>query len=113
MPEKEQPFKGPESVEQTPRPNLLDVVKIDGRWAQVVADGNWIKYLDDQNQIKINWDDFQRTKDWGGLPVWEVKESESFTPEELKRIHWGQEQVQHPHLREEVSVFGEFEKKKK
>jgi len=111
MPEKEQPFEKIESIERTPRPNLLDVVKIDGRWAQAVMDGNWIKYLDDQSQVKINWDEFRRTKNWEELPVSMVKKSASFTPEELGRIHWGPEQEEYPYLREQVRVFGEFEKK--
>ena len=111
MSEKEQPFKKQESIEQTPRPNLLDVVKIGGRWAQVVGAGNYVKYLDDQSEAEINWDEFQRTKDWERLSVYHVKKTTNFTPEELGRIHWGPEQEQRPHLRGEVSVFGEFEKK--
>lgn len=97
--------------EQTPRPHLLDIVKIDGRWAQVILGGRHIRYLDDESEVSINWDDFLLTKDWKGWPVGDVKKSASFTEEELKHIHWGPEQEQHPYLREEVRVFGEFERK--
>ena len=110
MPEK-RPFENSELVEPTPRPNLLDVVKIDGRWAQVKGAGNYVTHLDDNSWVAIKWDDFKLTKDWKGLSVIVVKGSTDFTEKELKRIHWGPEQEQHPELREAVSVFGEFEKK--
>ena len=113
MPEKEGSFNNQESEEQTPRPHLLDGVKSDGRWAQVIWDGDYIRYLDDESEVptKINWDDFRLTRDWKEIPVWEVKKSASFTQAELERIHWGPEQDQNPQLREEVDVFGEFEKR--
>lgn len=110
MPEKEKLPQNQESKEQTPRPNLLDVVKIDGSWAQVIWFGNYIKYLDDESKVPINWDDFMLVKDWNGLTVIEVKESTSFTEKELTHIHWGPEQKQYPYLSGMVCVFGEFEK---
>jgi hypothetical protein len=100
-----------ETREPTPRPNLLDVVKIDGRWAQVILSGRDIAYLDDGTSVEINWDNFIVVKEWKGLPVWKVRESTYFTDKELGHIHWGPEQKQHPHLKEEVRVFGEYIKK--
>ncbi len=111
MPEKQRMPENIESTEPTPRPNLLDVVKIDGHWAQVVGGGKLLLYLDDKSTESIDWNDFKFTKDWKGLPVSFVRESVDFTEKELKRIHWGPEQKYNPSLREEVSVFGEFEKK--
>jgi len=99
-----------ESVEKTPRPNTLDIVKIDGRWAQ--SNYNLITFLDDKTIFSINWDDYKLVKEWGGSPVSLVKKQAAFTKEEISRIHWGSEEKKYPYLKEEVSVFGEFEKKK-
>ncbi len=111
MSEEQKAFENKESTEPTPRPNLLDVVKIDGRWAQTILGGECVRYLDDDSKVFINWDDFIFVKDWKTLPVWKVKESTSFTKKELRQIHWGPEQEKHPYLREAVRVFGEFEKR--
>ena len=94
-------------------PNLLDIVKIDGRWAQY-SGGNLFKFLDDESVEEIELDDFRLAKEYGKASVVsEVKKQEKFTPEELSHIHWGSEQDQYPHLREQVRVFGEYERKNK
>ncbi len=99
-----------ESVEKTPRPNTLDIVKIDGRWAQ--SNYNLITFLDDKTIFSINWDDYKLVKEWGGSPVSLVKERENFTEKEISNIYWGPEEKKYPKLKEQVSVFGEFEKNK-
>jgi len=55
MPEKLNFSKNNES---TPRPNLQDVVMVDGRWAQVTSGGDLIVYLDDLSSAHINWDEY-------------------------------------------------------
>ncbi|MFA6095111.1 MAG: hypothetical protein WC757_04505 [Candidatus Paceibacterota bacterium] len=104
------PKNNPESIEETPRPNTLDIVKIDGRWAQ--SNGNIIVFLDDGSGVFINWNDFSLIKKYectvGALML---KKEESFTDAEIESIHWGPEQNQYPHLKKAVTVFGEYERK--
>lgn len=97
-----------EPIEVEHHPNLLDVVKIDGRWAQVVGGGNYVKYLYDATEAGVDWANLRLTKRWDAQ-VYSVRKSENFTPEELKNIHWASgEQEKYPHLKEEVRVYGEF-----
>ena len=105
------PPENEESVEKVSQPNLLDVIKINGRWAQVILGGDNIRYLDDYSIEVINWEKYQLVINWKGLAVISVKESCHFSEVELQRIHWGSEQKQHPRLKENVAVFGEFEKR--
>lgn len=111
MNEGENSFENQEPKEKTPRPNTLDVIKIDGRWAQVIAPGGSIKYLDDESLAFIDWQDYLYIKDWEKLTVSDVKKLSNFPKEELERVHWGPEQKKHPYLREQVRVFGEFNKR--
>ena len=105
-------FEGQEPRETFERPHELDVVKIDGRWAQAKSSAR-ITYLDDMSDALIDWHDYRMIKDWKGWMVQIVKEITAFSAQELKNIHWGPEEKEHPHLKEVVSVFGEFEKKTK
>ena len=98
---------------KTPPPDLLDVVKIDGRWAQYRG-GDLFKFLDDESVEEIELDDLRLAKEYGKASVVsEVKKRENFTPEELSHIHWGSEQSEYPYLREQVRVFGEYKRKNK
>lgn len=97
------------SQDKIPKPNLLDVVKINGRWAQVVADGRRVNYLSDGTGEDIDWSKFKMTKSWHGLPVYHVGRESNFTEEEIDHIHWGPEEKDNPRLKTVVSVFGEFE----
>lgn len=97
--------------EATPRPNTLDIVKINGRWAQ--TNGNMVKYLDDGCEVSIDWSSFNFVKDWAGHTVGLLMEQgQSFTPNEVAMVHWGPEQEEYPDLKKEVSVFGEYTSKK-
>lgn len=92
------------------RPHLLDVVKVNGRWAQVQFAGNHITYLSDGVMDEIDWKNYVLKKDWKGLSVSTVKKVEVFSDEEIAQIHWDPEEKEHPKLKEQVSVYGEFEK---
>ena len=112
--EKKEPngeFKAEEG--QVERPALLDIVKIDGRWAQVGGAGRVVRYLDTNEEARIDWSGYTlekrvdraiRNLDSVGL---------SMTEDEKSRIHWGSEQKEHPQLREEVTVFGTYHSKQK
>lgn len=106
MPEK---FETLISPEVTPQPHLLDVVKINGRWAQVI-DLKYVKYLDNENVEEINWDEFnwQRGKN---IAVRDLIDHQEIDRQQYMTIHWGSEQEERPHLRDFVTVFGEYNKK--
>jgi hypothetical protein len=92
------------------QPSTLDIVKIDGRWAQVHSrsDTAALVYLDDGSEDHIEWADYELTRLIRShvLPL-----KDQFTPEEIARIRWGAEQEQNPHLVYEVAVFGEYRKR--
>ncbi|MFH1610396.1 MAG: hypothetical protein ABIA91_00730 [Patescibacteria group bacterium] len=50
-----------EKQEKTPKPNLMDIVEIDGDLAQVIVAGDTVKYLDSKEDVAINWDDYDYT----------------------------------------------------
>lgn len=90
-------------------PNTLDIVKIDGRWAQVHGPAvGGIRFLDNGLGALINWEDYRMIKSFAGWSVNFLKDLERFTPEEILNIRWGPEQEIYPSLRELVSVFGEY-----
>ena len=110
-------FGSEEIIEEIPRPNLLDIVKIDGKWAQVMTGGNIIRFLYDLSTETINWDDYQMVQSFkapseppyvGGLID---KKIVTFTETEIQNIRWGTEEKDSPELKLQVKVFGEFEKK--
>lgn len=110
MSDKLQSFKNEMPPELTSRPELLDIIKIDGRWAQVRGGRSYIKYLDDGSTVPIDWDDFKLIERIHGAVKF-IKNQEGFSKEEIANIHWGPEQEQNPALKEEATVFGKFEKK--
>jgi len=99
-----------------PHPSLLDVVMVDGRWAQVVPGSDSIAFLDEKVGKKysvaheINWDDY----DFIPLDerfVGDLVDNSKMTDVEYSKIAWGSEQDEHPELKECVTVFGEYKKK--
>lgn len=104
--------RGPETG-QDEQPGLHELVKIGGRWAQVESGPvvSTVNYLDDGSTDRIVWEQYELARRLG-THVALLQESEHpFTDEELSRIRWGSEQEQHPHLKGEVAVFGEFRKR--
>ncbi len=115
--EAEKSFENKEILEPTPRPNLLDIVKIDDRWAQVKGAGNVITYLDNESYTLINWDEytykaFDKYNELGSNNIWvsDIGEDQ-ITYNEYMVIRWGPEQKDNPNLRENVTVFGIYTKK--
>ena len=101
-----------ESKEPTRRPSLLDVIRIDGRLAQVIVGGDHIKFLDDGSVVEINWDEYNfkepakyRTHISDLVRENQIKETE------FQVIHWGPEQEEKPQLRNFVTFFGIYTKK--
>jgi len=119
MPEKPKSFEERELAEPTPRPNLLDVVKIDGRWAQAIIRGDTVRYLDDKSETGINWNDyncqfFDKYKKANCTNVWvgDLIEEGQITQDEYKSVVWGS--ISEPPTernKQFVTVFGIYTKK--
>lgn len=101
----------PESVEEAPRPNELDIVKINGRWAQVISAGERVKYLDNLETEEIEWSDYKLTRSYKSLPMHAIIDWgwDTFTETEIQNTHWAKGDLDS--LKKHVSVFGVFVKK--
>lgn len=96
-------------------PRTLDVVKINGRWGQIFK-GPGSELMRPDNWISVRWLDTKKgerflLKDltsfpYSGTIVGDLKDQ--FTDIEFKNIHWGQEETEHPELRNHVTVWGEL-----
>lgn len=105
------------------RPALLDVIKIDGRWAQVGPASDTIKFLDEKVKGKsnthiVNWDDYEfnfifpdKLKIRYQASVQDILNKGMISQEECNVVHWGPEQEEYPYLRGQVSVGGIYKKK--
>ena len=90
---KENPLVKKESKEPTPRPNLLDVVNVDGRFAQVRIGGNHIKYLDNESVVEIDWSEYSFLKpSLHKTHVIDLVRENKISEKEYRVIHWGSEQ---------------------
>ena len=97
---------------QTKKPNLLDIARIDERWVQVCFDRCHIMYLNNSSFKRINWNDYKLVRSLPGLSVgYLIQHGERFTNQEVANIHWGPEDKEHPNLKLEVRVFGEYLRK--
>ncbi len=96
-------------------PPELEIVRIEGRWAQVISGSTYVKYLSDpQSPVSISWEDWKLVKLYTSDVVvarfLEIDRN-AFDDSELSAIHWGAEQKENPELKKQVHVFGAFEKK--
>jgi hypothetical protein len=93
-------------------PSLLDVVKIDGRWAQVMGGGGYVRFLDGKKFQEVDWDNYTLTKRFhSNVKNLQEIHGERIPEEEARNVHWESvDQEEHPNLRGEVTVFGEYKK---
>lgn len=93
---------------------MLDLVKIDGKWAQVFGAGRFAKFLDTGTTIDVDWNKLvlERKFDTSLANVLKF-EGETITDDEKAMIHWGGEEKKLPRLREQVTVFGLYSSQKK
>ena len=96
----------------TPRPNIQDIILIDGKRAQVVA-SDTIVFLESGNHEHIDWDSCAFYDELPGTTVGDIesKQPGSFTEKEIKNIHWGE--LQTKDLKSLVIVAGEYFRKPK
>ncbi len=98
-------------------PANLDVVMIDGKWAQILSAPIkhaqklfTIRFLSGQGPIKhINFDDLSTVRKInicvGDVGIFGFK----FNQDELDKIYWGPETEKKPELKKEVMVFAEYQ----
>ncbi len=99
--------------------SMLDIVKIDGRWAQIVgglthrgdADGQSVIFLDDKSRT-LAYVDFREYKLDRHLDryVKNFLATGEMSPEEFKNVYWDSDNIG-TDLALDVTVFGEFSKK--
>ncbi len=109
-------FSENEIENQEEFPATLDVVKIDGRWVQVVGskDGSGevvVKYLDNDEVTGLNLADYELTRKFN-MVVAHLRQffGEELPEREAEKVHWGPEEIEKPELRGLVTVFGEYKK---
>lgn len=100
-----------------PQPRILDIVQIDGRWAQVGPTEDSVKFLDDpkQEQVVVDWQNFRferfYSSDKSNVPGGSVRllvEKGMISDDEYMAIHCpGKEE--RPDYRLEMTVFGIFQ----
>jgi len=97
-----------------PRHTLLDIVKLDGRWAQIVSSIK-VRFLADGSLEDIDWLKYEMVKDHHGQAVNTLihHSDAKFSEAELQNIYAGPEGKAYPDYKLEVSVFGEYRKKPK
>lgn len=92
-------------------PNLLDIVKIDGKWMQVMGGGGLIKLLQTGEVRLIDWRHYNFAKSFTGSSVFNVTvlDEEKFTKEEMENMHHiAETQDEYPEIKLQTKVFGEF-----
>lgn len=119
MSEKTPPFeKSPaESGPAEPWFAILDIVKIDGRWAQIVGglrnkniEGEQlVRYLEDNSTAYINFAEYQLSKIRDTM-VADILKAGELSDKQFKNIHWDENNIG-TEMSLWVHVFGEFEKK--
>src|SRR3989344_6573006 len=99
-------------------PDTLDVIKINGRWAQFFHTGMFgdehgnkeaymlVKWLDSRESEHILIKDV-KGKSYFAKIVRDIKDQLSEV--EYSTIHWGPEEKEDPNIRDLVTVWGEFE----
>ncbi|MFA6393340.1 MAG: hypothetical protein WCW25_00485 [Patescibacteria group bacterium] len=109
-----------EKITNTEHPELLDLVIIDGKWAQVIHGGNTIKFLEDEKAHPINWDDYILVEKINkGLANFlefdELAMNNFVTLKELENIYYDAEtkasEGSKDILKLNVKVFGKYVKK--
>ncbi len=104
----------PEIKQEVPKPRLLDIVQIDGHWAQVGPVQDMVKFLDNPggNAVIVDWNNYRFQKfyisDKSNVPGGSVKDlfdREMITEEEYWAIHCAGKD-ENPNYRGEMNIFG-------
>ncbi len=105
----------PEQETFQPHPKALDIVRLDGRWVQVLA-GNeevgTVRFLDDGTvDQELDWTAYRLVAPLDThLRLLADRFGESLTDEERQRLHYGPEQHDDPDVIDDMHIFGVYER---
>ena len=106
--------KNPENISEARErgPATLDIIKLDNCWAQSenFTHAGLIKWLDTGVFEIVDPETYELIELYD-VPLTELTDSFAFS--EIENVHWGPEQDDHIHLKQEVRVFGRYAKKHK
>lgn len=97
---------------------LLDIIKIDGRWAQIISGVTkkkddsttpLVHYLDDNSISHVNFQEYELSRHLDTRVATILKTGE-LSADEFKNVHWDSDNIG-TEMSLWVHVFGEFEKK--
>jgi hypothetical protein len=90
----------------------LDIIRLDGRWAQM-GSSTAVVYLDDLSVASVDLRKYRVAKDYRSMAVWYVEKycGAVFSDAEIRNIRWGPEQERNPELKTYVTVFAEYVRK--
>lgn len=104
----------PENLKETLRPNMLDIIRINGRWAQIIGGGGLIKFLDEENEKifhQINWDQYKLIKKYeSSIGVFKEVYPDQITNKEISRAHYSDNERDFKHNLL-IRLFGEYKLK--
>ena len=115
--DKERPFS-PETKKIPPIPSRLDLILIDGKFAQCkggdIDMGVTIMFIEDKSSVRISPEEWTKytyeappkNMHFGS----DLVENGLMNEEQLQRVHWGPEQEEYPELRGQVRFFGTYNK---
>ena len=103
-------------LQPSQRPSNLDIIKVDGRWAQCASIGpedSTIRFLDDNSVAYFTFDDYKLVKhiDTKLDILRRVSGEMILNDTELANAHFGEDDKKHPELKLYITVFGEYIKK--
>ena len=105
---------GNPEAEHTPIPGHLDLVRIDGRWAQVVIIGidSMVQYLDDGSPATVVWDEYRLADRYAThVAIMERTTGLKLTKAERDRVHPTYDTRTRAQAVNDVKVYGAYEKK--
>lgn len=106
----------PEAGSQGEGPRGLDVIRLDGRWAQVVSGAEptaTVRYLDDgsvEQSLDLSAFDLVRTLQTH-VGMLEQQPGGGLSDEERARLHFGPEQRANPDVVNDIRVYGEYRRR--
>ncbi len=103
-----------ETNKANPRPGTLDIIKINGRWGQVIGPSTnnaLVKLLDTNEVIDFNYNDFNLVRQWNTAHyLLNVRFDETVPDAEMRNAHYSADSDE-PQMKNQITVFGEYQSK--
>ena len=107
-------FEEAEREHEPTLPSNLDVIKVVDRWGQIIAtrcSSLTVKFLVENQLCDVVLDDYKIIKPWHSVTIERAREmGADIAEQDIKNVRWGPEEEQHPELKGQVRVFGEYAK---